>query len=182
MGKVTTRSGWPSWSRADRSRCEIVRERLVVGVVGARLDHGHDGPRIDETGEVVHVAVRVVADDAPAQPDDVADAQIIGQDLLQLRAVETRVAALHRRSAGTPRWSAAAPAVDVDGASFEHHANRLSFQLDPRNPALQTELSRDPPRDLPVLEMVVIFGPGVEFPVDQPDGTGRRFLRRIRGC
>ena len=45
---------------------EVVLERLVVGVVRARLEHGHDRVRVDESGEVVDVAVRVVAVDAPA--------------------------------------------------------------------------------------------------------------------
>ena len=49
---------------------------------------------IDEPRQVVDVAVGVVAVDAPAQPDDVADAQVIGEDPFDVRAVEAGVAGL----------------------------------------------------------------------------------------
>ena len=43
---------------------EIIAERLVVCVFGIGLDHGDDRVWSDEAGEVVDVAVSVVADDA----------------------------------------------------------------------------------------------------------------------
>ena len=45
--------------------------------------------RPDEAGQVVDVAVRVVALDAIAQPEDVADADEIFQALLDLRLVRS---------------------------------------------------------------------------------------------
>ena len=50
---------------------EIVAERLVVYVFAIGLDHGNDCVGRDEAGQVVDVAVRVVAVDALAEPDRV---------------------------------------------------------------------------------------------------------------
>ena len=155
---------------------KILRERLVVGVVTARLDHGHDGLRIDEPGEVVHVAVRVVAGDALAQPDDVADAQIIGEHLLQPRAVEARVAALDLAQQALLGGQQAAPAVDVDGASFHDDAAELVPARDPGYPQGVAQVSRDPPGNSVVVLVVRVLRPGIEPPVDQVDGPRQILL------
>ena len=55
---------------------QVRLERLVVFVPGIFLDDGHDGRRIDEAGQVVHVAVGIVPRDPIAQPEDVGDAEI----------------------------------------------------------------------------------------------------------
>jgi hypothetical protein len=55
----------------------IVGEDFVVVVFGVGLDGGDDRALGDETGQVVHVAVGVVADDAFAEPDDVLLAIVI---------------------------------------------------------------------------------------------------------
>ncbi len=88
---------------------EVVLERLVVGVVGAGLDDRHDGSRIDEPRQVVDVAVGVVAVDSAAQPDDVADAQVIGEDLSRGPRGRGRGCGPGPRRAGIPRSSAACP-------------------------------------------------------------------------
>src|SRR5262249_54155243 len=109
MGSVTTSSGSPSWSLAARRGAggagggswlgaggEVVEERLVIGVGRVVLDDRDDCSGADETGEVVDVAVGVVADDAAAEPEDVADAEVIGEDALEGLPVESRVPGLDR--------------------------------------------------------------------------------------
>ena len=66
----------------------------MVRVIGAWLDDRDDGSRIDKPRQVVDVAVRVVAVDPPPEPDDVADSEVVGEDLLDGRAVEAGVAGL----------------------------------------------------------------------------------------
>ena len=87
MGSSTMRNGLPSWSRNVRRRLQIFLEQLrncasagsssttVTMVVG-----------IDEAGQVVNVAVGVVADDAFAQPEDLVHAEVIAQICLDLRS------------------------------------------------------------------------------------------------
>jgi len=72
----------------------ILLKGLMIGVGLVGFDHGHNRPRIDEPGKIVDVAVGVVAGDAPAQPDDIAYAQVISKNLLQLRTLKTGIAAL----------------------------------------------------------------------------------------
>ena len=49
----------------------------MVRVGAIRLDDGHDGVGRDEPREVVDVAVGVVALDALAEPEDLADAEAV---------------------------------------------------------------------------------------------------------
>ena len=94
----------------------------MVRVVGAGLDDGDDRPGIDEPRQVVDVAVGVVAVDPPAQPDDVADAQVVGEDLFEGLAVEARVAGLDLAEQAFLGRQQRAPAVDVDRAPLHHDA------------------------------------------------------------
>ena len=75
---------------AARSRRRFSCERLVVRVVRVGLDDRDDRLGVDEPGEVVDVAVGVVAGDPPAEPDDVADAQVVGEDALDGRRGRAR--------------------------------------------------------------------------------------------
>ena len=51
---------------------EVLLQRLVV-LVGRMVSHDHHhGARTDEARQVVDVPVRVVAGDAPVQPEDVS--------------------------------------------------------------------------------------------------------------
>ncbi len=49
----------------------------------------------DEAGDVVDVAVGVVAGNAAAEPDHLIDAEVIVKDLLQLLAADAGIALLH---------------------------------------------------------------------------------------
>ena len=99
---------------------EVVLERLVVRVVGARLDDRDHGSRPDEPRQVVDMAVGVVALDSPSQPDDVTDSEIVGEDLLESRAIEAGVASLDLAEQTFLGRKQRAPAVDIDRAPFHH--------------------------------------------------------------
>ena len=88
--------------------------------------------RPDEPREVVDVAVRVVAGDAPAEPDDVADAEIVGEDLLEPGAVEPGVAGLDLAEQAFLGREQGAAAVDVDRAPFHHDAGRRAVRASTR--------------------------------------------------
>ena len=125
------------------------------------------------------MAVRVVAVDSPAQPDDVADAQVIGEDLLDGRAVEAGVARLDFAEQAFLGRQQRAPAVDVDRTPFHHDPDALAPLLDPRHPARQPQPPLELARQAVVAAVVVVLGPAVELPVDQTDGVsdvGRRLV------
>ena len=63
---------------------QVLLERLVVFVGRVVLDHRDDGALVDEAGEVVDVAVGVVARDAVAQPEDLGDAEVVAEVALDL--------------------------------------------------------------------------------------------------
>ena len=145
-----------------------------MGSSGAGLDDGDDRVRVDEPGQVVDVAVGVVAVDAPAQPDDVADAEVVGEDPLHRLAVEPGVAGLDLAEQALLGRQQRAAAVDVDA---------------PPSSTTRTGLPRRAPRAAPsgagpaagairrgmsvVVAVVVVLGPGVELPVDQARRAGR---------
>ena len=101
---------------------------VLVGGVG--LDDGEDGVLGDEAGDVVDVAVGVVAGDAAVQPEDLLDAEVVGEGLLESLRVgfvaEAGVALLDLGEQALFGGEQDARAVGVDGAAFEDEAVRLA--------------------------------------------------------
>ncbi len=93
-GQLDDTQGLPVLVAGRLKAPEVVLERLVVWVVGARLDGRDDGLRVDKPREVVDVSVRVVAGDSAPQPDDVPRAQVAGEDPLELGAAHTGISGL----------------------------------------------------------------------------------------
>ena len=137
----------------------------MVGVRRVGLLGQHDGRLVDEAAEVVDVPVRVVAGDAAAEPEDLARAQVRGQDPLQLLARQPRVARLDLVEQALLGRQQCPRAVDVDGAPFEHHAPRLAVHGGRRLPLPQLESLGDPVVDGVVLLVVGVLRPTVEPPV-----------------
>ena len=135
---------------------EIVTERSVVGVGGILLDDGDHGPRIRESGEVIHMTVGIVTDDAVAEPEDVGDAEIVPEARLDLAPGEAGIpVGVQQTGLGGEQR---AGAVHVDGPAFHDDAG-----MEDRHP----ELVGDPRRN-DVIEVIrrVLAAPGVEAPVD----------------
>ena len=87
---------------------EVLGEREVVLVGGVGFDAGEDGVFGDEAGDVVDVAVGVVAGAAAMQPEGLVDAEVVVEGAFQLARVwlrrRGRGCAAGPRRGGTLRW------------------------------------------------------------------------------
>ena len=120
-GSLTTRSGpTPACCATPLEPPQVVHRALVV-LVGRIVFDGQDHRvRSHEPRDVVDVAVRVVADAAFAEPDRVADAEPLREDLLVVLRVESRVADLDVAEQPLLGDEQQPVAVDLDAAAFEH--------------------------------------------------------------
>src|SRR4029077_6807217 len=101
---------------------EVGAERAVIRVFRVGLDHGDHGVGRDEAGQVVDVAVGVVAQNAAAQPDHVRRSQVVGEELFVVDAGHVRVALLLFAEEAFFGGKQSAAPVDVDGPAFKNHA------------------------------------------------------------
>jgi hypothetical protein len=91
-----------------------------LGSLRVGLDGGDDGGGRDEAGDVVDVAVGIVAHDSAIEPDGLVDTEIVVKDALKLLAADARIALLHLAQMALFGGEQRPCAVDVDGAAFEH--------------------------------------------------------------
>ena len=144
---------------------EVFGERQVVFVCGVGFDGGQDGVLTidggDEAGDVVDVAVRVVAGAASVEPEGLVDAEVVVEGLFELLAAEAGVALLDLGEEAFFGGEQNACSVGVDGAAFEDDAVVSGFGLE----LGQVVELRYAVRDLVVVVVVWILGPGVELPV-----------------
>ena len=152
---------------------EVLGEREVVGVGGIGLDAGEDGVGRDEAGDVVDVAVGVVAGAAAGEPEGLVDAEVVAEGAFELgaglvRRAEAGVALLDFGEEALLGGEQDACAVGVDGAAFEDDAAAVDFGLDLGE---VVELG-DAVRDLVVAAEVGVLGPGVELPVGDGEAGG----------
>src|SRR5208337_2796353 len=112
----------------------------------------------DEAGEVVHVAVGVVAEDAFAEPDHVRRSEMRSKDFFVVLARHAGIALLHFAEQAFFGGEERAAAVDVDRAAFEHHASVAVKWTD----FLDCGSVRHEAADFFVVPPVGIFRPGVK--------------------
>ena len=99
-----------------------------------------------------------------AQPDHLADAQHLDEDLLDRLAALAGIAvpdSRHHRFAGQQRPLA----VDMDGAAFDHQVRRIA-------PHLQT-FENGPAHRRVAAEIVVAMAPGIQASGCRPPGWRR---------
>ena len=154
---------------------EVFGEGKVVLVVGVLFDGGEDGVFADEAGDVVDVAVGVVAGAAFVEPDGLVDAEVVVEGLLEIFTggffvAEAGVALLDLGEEALFGGDEDACTVGVDGAAFEDEAVGFGFGISEGGDDLGFELGyvvmfRDVLGDLVVAVPVVVLGPGVELPV-----------------
>ncbi len=106
---------------------EVFGEGQVIFVVGVGLDGGEDLVSGDEAGDVVDVAVGVVAGAAFVEPEDLFDAEVVVEGLLEVMAglvfgAEAGVALLDLGEEALFGGEEEACAVGVDAAAFEDEA------------------------------------------------------------
>ena len=163
--------GAPAPAAHRGQAAEVVGQRRVVVVARVGLDRRRDRVRTHEPGHVVDVAVRVVAGDAPAQPQDPLDAQPLPQRAFEVAARQAGVARLPAAQQALLGGQQQALAVHVDAAALQDHPPRTAGG---RRGDLETphaEPFRDRPRQGVVPPPVAVAGPAVEAPVGRGDGA-----------
>ena len=100
----------------------VFLQRDVIGVVRVLLDDGDDGVRTDEAGEIVDMAVRVVAGDSIFQPENLRDAEKAAKNVGIVFASESVIALLALAEQALFGGEQGSAAVDVDAAAFEDDA------------------------------------------------------------
>src|SRR5205085_5714683 len=75
----------------------VFAQGSMIRIGGVAFIAEDDGARVDETRQVVDVAVRVVARDAFPQPEGASDAEEILEELFVPGAAESGIAHLHLR-------------------------------------------------------------------------------------
>ena len=120
------------------------------------LDHRHDGAFVHEPGDVVDVPISVISLDAVSQPQNVADAQIVAQILLNLCLRQLWIAVGVEQAGGGGEQ--AAETVDVERAAFHHDAGMKHRDVERRTHE----------RGDHVVEVIgrILVAPGIEAPVD----------------
>ncbi len=137
----------------------VLLEGGVVLVGAVLLAAENDGAGAGESRDVVHVSVRVVAGDAPVQPEDIAGAQKIAEDLFVVAPRHPGIANLDMRieQALLGRQEGSGT-VDVDRAPLQDDVPTARARGQKR----QAERSRHPRRNGVVLPPVVVTRPAVE--------------------
>ena len=85
----------PSSVRAALRRARFSASGAWFGSLVSGSTAVNNRRRRDKAGDVVHVAVRIVAGDAAIEPEHLVDAEIIVKSLLQLLAADAGIALLH---------------------------------------------------------------------------------------
>ena len=147
----------------------VLGEQLVVGVARIRLGAEDDDAGPHEPADVVDVAVGVVAHDAPAEPDHLADAEAVGEGALDLGSGEARISRLLVRQEAFLGREQRALAVDVDRPALENDAPPRDRDGS-REGASRFRDGRGDPR---IAAMVGVLGPPVEAPDRGRDGAVR---------
>ena len=153
----------------------------MVFVVGVGLDGGEDLILADKAGDVVHVAVRVVAGAAAMQPDGLVDAEVVVEGLFQVTAgrlvAEAGVALLDFTEEALFSGEEDSCAIGVDAAAFEDDAMVSNSGLELGHVVVFGDVLGN----LVVATPVVVFGPGVELPVGDGDFAGGFFYKDWAG-
>jgi hypothetical protein len=101
---------------------EVFLEGFVVGAGGVVFDGEGDGIGACEAGEVVDMAVGVIAGDAAVEPEGARNAEPAFEEGFILFAAEAGIAFLDRAEEALFGGEEEALAVDVDGAAFKDDA------------------------------------------------------------
>ena len=65
-------------------KLKVLTERGMIRVAMMGFDHGHDGVTRDKAGDIVDMSIRVIPLDAVSQPEDLPDAEVVAESLLDL--------------------------------------------------------------------------------------------------
>jgi hypothetical protein len=144
----------------------VLGEGREVGVVAVTTVRDDQGARADEAADVVDVSVGVVARDARAEPQDLADAEVARQGALDAAPAEAWVARLQRLEEALFGRDEGAAAVHVDGAAFEHQVAASGA----RQPTGQTEEGGHDATETAIVPVIRVLRPAIEAPVHERTG------------
>ena len=153
----------------------------MVFVAGVGLDAGEDLVFGYEAGDVVDVAVGVVAGAALVEPEDLFDAEVVVEGPFEVLAgfgfgAEAGVALLDFGEEALFGGEEEAGAVGVDAAAFEDEAVGFAgWEFDLGFELGDVVVFGDVLGDLIVAAPVVVLGPGVELPVGDGEVAGGVF-------
>src|SRR6266550_3266434 len=147
----------------------VVAQGRVVGIRWIAFLGDHHRSLVDEARDVVHVAVRVVARDPAAEPEDLPDAEVGAEEPLDRVAAHARVSRLHAREQAFLRREHGAPAVHVDRAALEDDRPRPSAVGHRRLPPATAEEPGQRVAHPRVPPVIAVLRPAVEAPADEPD-------------
>ena len=105
---------------------EVFGEGRMVGIGSVGFHHGDDCARGNEAGDVIDMAVSVVASDALTEPDDFLNAEVVRENLLVVLPVETGIAFLDFAEKAFFCGEESTLSVDVDGTTFKHYTMFVS--------------------------------------------------------
>ena len=98
---------------------KIIAQRFVIHIFGIVFDHGDDAVGRNEAGEVVNMAVGIIAKYPAAEPDGVQCSEVVGEDLLVVFARHAGITLLDFTEQTFFGGEERAASVDVDGSAFE---------------------------------------------------------------
>ena len=133
----------------------VLVEGFIVGIQGIVFHGGHNRGFVDKPGDIVDVAVGVIANDSFAEPKDFSNPEKRLQSCLDFFLAER----------GIPVWIQEAGlgcheeslAVDVNGTALQHHTGLEDGQI--------AELSDLAGNVIVAIKRGVFFAPGVVVPI-----------------
>lgn len=72
------------WGSSNPQTVQIFLERFEIFIVAVRFMRDHNRVRVDEAGDVIHMAMGIVSGDAPIEPYGLVHTKIVAEALLQL--------------------------------------------------------------------------------------------------
>ena len=159
---------------------QVFLEDRVIRVRRIGFAGGQHGARADEAGNVIDVAVGVVADNAALQPQNLFHSQHPAQRGFNLLARHSRIALLHRAEQALLGGQQQAASVHVNRSAFEHHlAARRTAHLHGSPQKLHAAAHLGNLFRKRVIELPVpVLGPGVELPVGDRNAARLVLARR----
>src|SRR4051812_12118787 len=144
----------------------------MIRILPVRLDNRHDLCFSNESADVIHMPVRVIACDAALEPQYLFHAQVLAERRLDLFPRQSRIALLYRREQALFGGEQGSAPVRVDASALQHKLIGLAAVGNYCFNRLELDGFRYPRGKLIIILPVVIFCPRIKTKVDGQYGTG----------
>lgn len=140
---------------------QVILKGLVILIGRVLLHNRYDGCGIHESREVIHMTIRIITNNAIAQPEDVGDAQIVSEICLNLRLDQMRIAILVEETL-----------LSCEERSFSIDVNRTPFKDNARLDTGNFQEFGNPLRNHIIqIPRPVFLAPGIEDEIDYNEGS-----------